>query len=382
MSVVKAIIPGGRGRAGLSVAMLSLLLLAGCTDEQAEAPHVVRPVKVVEIAGAHHGRTLQYSGSLKARTEMNLGFRVGGKITRRLVDIGDSVTEGEVLARLDAVDYELSLKSAAASLEAARRQVETAAITRNRAEQLLARNVVAKSQFEQADLAYQQAVAMRDSAQSALAQAENQVSYTELKAVGNGIVTGVAADVGQVVGSGTPVVTVAVDGEKEVQIAVPEVDIAHFSPGKAVKVGFWSDAMLSLDGRVREVAGSADPQSRTFAVRVSVPNDPRILLGMTATVKTEAEAREPLISIPLSALSKRDGAAIVWAVDKAARTVHARPVRVADFTADGVRITEGLAVGDVVVTAGTQFMTENLQVKLPDSAPHQSAAARRDVVLR
>lgn len=382
MSVVEALMPGGRVRAGLLPAVLSVLLLAGCSDEQAEAPQVVRPVKVVEIAGAHNGRELQYSGSLKARTEMNLGFRVGGKITRRLVDIGDSVKAGDVLAQMDAVDYELSLKSAAASLEAAKRQVETVAITRNRAEQLFARNVVAKSQLEQADLAYQQAVAARDSAQSALAQAENQVSYTELKAVGNGIVTAVNADVGQVVGSGTPAVTVAVDGEKEVQIAVPEVDIAHFAPGKAVKVGFWSDAMLNLDGTVREVAGSADPQSRTFAVRVAVPNDARIRLGMTATVRTAAEAGTPLVSVPLGALSKRDGSPIVWAVDRAASTVHARPVEVADFTADGVRIARGLAEGDIVVTAGTQFMTENLQVKLPDSALQQSAATRTGLLLR
>lgn len=382
MSAIEAIISGRRVRIGLTLAVLSAVLLAGCTEENAEAPQVVRPVKVIEIAGAHNGRELHYSGSLKARTEMNLGFRVGGKITRRLVDIGDSVREGDVLAQMDAVDYELSLKSAAANLEAAKRQVETTAISRNRAEQLLARKVVAKSQFEQADLAYQQAVAMRDSAQSALAQAENQVHYTELKAVGNGIVTAINADVGQVVASGTPVVTVALDGEKEVQIAVPEVDIAHFSPGKAVQVGFWSDAMLNLDGKVREVAGSADPQSRTFAVRVSVPNDPRIRLGMTATVRTATEAATPLVSVPLSALSKKDGHPVVWAVDRAAGTVHARPVEIAEFTADGVRIAGGLTAGDIVVTAGTQFMTENLQVKLQDGGPHQSAATRTDITLR
>ena len=103
----------------------------------------------------------------------------------------------------------------------------------------------------------------------------NQVSYTDLKSDQNGIVTAINADVGQVVGSGTPVVTVAVDGEKEVLIAVPEMDIAQFKPGKAVKASFWSDDALTLHGKVREVAGSADPQSRTFAVRVSLPNDPQ-----------------------------------------------------------------------------------------------------------
>lgn len=382
MSAIKVTISGKQVRIGLFLALLTTLPLAACSEEQAEAPPIVRPVKVIEIAGTHSGRELHYSGSLKARTEMKLGFRVGGKIIRRLVDIGDSVKEGDVLAQMDAVDYGLSLKSAAASLEAAKRQVETAAITRNRAEQLFARSVVAKSQLEQADLAYQQAVAMRDSAQSALEQAQNQVSYTELKAVGNGIVTAVDADVGQVVGSGAPVVTVALDGEKEVQIAVPEVDIAHFSPEKTVKVGFWSDAMLNLEGKVREIAGSADPQSRTFAVRVSVPNDPRIRLGMTATVKTSAEAAGSLVSVPLSALSMKDGNPVVWAVDGRANTVHARSVTVADFTADGVRIADGLTAGDIIVAAGTQFMTENLQVKLSENVAHQSAAVETGVTLR
>ncbi|TIM69910.1 MAG: efflux RND transporter periplasmic adaptor subunit, partial [Mesorhizobium sp.] len=182
--------------------------------------------------------------------------------------------------------------------------------------------------------------------------AKNQVLYTDLKADRNGIVTSVAADVGQVVGSGTPVVTVAVDGEKEVLIAVPETDIAQFKRGKDVKASFWSDEALTLDGKVREVAGSADQQSRTFAVRVSLPNDPRVLLGMTANIEASA-ANNSLqsVSIPLSALAQKDGQQIVWTVDRNGETVHARPIKVAEFTADGVHVAEGLRPGDVVVAA-------------------------------
>lgn len=353
----------------------ALLTLAACSEEKAETGEIIRPVKVIEIAQANDTRTLNYSGSVRARVEMNLGFRINGKISERLVDIGERVKSGDLLARIDPADYELSVRSAQASLDAAERQVETTELARNRAVQLFAKNVSPKSQLEQAQLSYDQAVATRDSARSALDQARNQVSYTDLKSGQNGIVTAINADVGQVVGSGTPVVTVAVDGEKEVLVAVPELDIAQFKPGKAVTASFWSDAALTLQGRVREVAGSADQQSRTFAVRISLPNDPKVLLGMTANIEASADSARQLVSIPLSALTKKDDQPIVWTVDRGAATVHSRPVKIADFVGDGVRIAEGLKPGDVVVSAGTQFMTEGLKVKLDGTAGQQSASA-------
>ncbi len=359
----------------VSILSAAVLALSGCSEEKAETKAIVRPVNVVEIAAIDTSRTLSYSGTVRARTEMNLGFRVNGKITERLVDIGQRVKSGDLLARIDPSDYELALTSAKASLDATERQVETTELARIRAEQLFAKNVSPKSQLEQATLGYNQAVATRDSARSALDQAKNQVSYTNLKSDQNGIVTAINADIGQVVGSGTPVVSVAVDGEKEVLVAIPETDIAQFKPGKVVTVGFWSDAALMLQGKVREVAGSAEPQSRTFAVRISLPNDPNVLLGMTAGILAAAADTQQLVSIPLSALAKKDDQPIVWTVDRSAETVHSRPVTVADFTNDGVRIAEGLKPGDVVVTAGTQFMTEGMKVKLGGDAAQQSAAA-------
>jgi len=375
-SILRKLPAAGFPIVGIVVAALGL---AGCSQEKAEVvQEVVRPVKVVEIGEAQTTRQLDYSGSVRARTEMNLGFRIAGKVTERLVDIGQHVNAGDVLARVDSSDYELSVKSAQASLDAAERQVETVDLAKNRAEQLYAKNFAPKSQLDQATLTYDQAVATRDAARSTLAQAQNQVHYTDLKASRAGIVTAVSADVGQVVGAGTPVMTVAVDGEKEVSIAVPEMDIAGFRPGKEVKASFWSDEGLTLDGKVREVAGSADPQSRTFAVRVSLPNDPRVLLGMTANVEATVGSKAQLVSIPLTAMAEKDGKQIVWTVDRASDTVHPRPIKVANFTADGVSVADGLKQGDVVVAAGTQFMTENLKVKLSGDA-QQSASTEDDV---
>ncbi|MBY5342660.1 efflux RND transporter periplasmic adaptor subunit [Rhizobium leguminosarum bv. viciae] len=353
--------------------------VSACSEEKAEVKQVIRPVKVVEIAKAGDTRKLDYSGSVKARTEMNLGFRVAGKITERLVDIGDKVKPGDVLARMDSTDYQLAVKTAEANLAAAEKGVETADLVNKRNQQLFDKNVSPKSQLEQASLSYDQAVSSRDAAVSALDQAKNQVSYAELKADHNGIVTTINADVGQVVASGTPVVAVAVDGEKEVQIAVPENDIAEFKPGKTVKASFWADDRLVLDGKVREVSGSADQQSRTFAVRVSLPNDPQVLLGMTATIEADVSNGNSYVSIPLSALAEKDGKQMVWTVDRDTATVHGRDIKVADFTGDGVHVTEGLDTGDLVVSAGTQFMSENLKVKVPDQ---QSALAATDQTVR
>jgi membrane fusion protein, multidrug efflux system len=355
-------------------------LLSGCSEEKAETKEFIRPVKVVEIAGAGEARQLHYSGAVKARTEMNLGFRVGGKITERLVDIGGRVKPGDLLARLDPTDYELSVKSAEANLLAAEKQVQTTALTKKRAEQLFARQFSSKAELDQANLSYDQAVSTRDAAASALSQAKNQVAYTDLKSDQSGIVTAINADIGQVVGTGSPVMTVAVDGENEVEIAVPEMDIAEFKPGKAVKARFWSDDALVLDGRVREVSGSADRQSRTFSVRVSLPDNPHVLLGMTATVEAAAAHSQVLVTIPLSTLAQKDGKDIVWVVDRDTSTVHARAVELADFAGDRVRVTEGLQPGDLVVAAGTQFMTEDLKVKLPAAEQQSARAETREIV--
>jgi RND family efflux transporter MFP subunit len=366
---------------GIVMMTAAALVLSGCSEEKVETKEIVRPVKVVAVAGAGEARTADYSGSVKARTEMNLGFRVAGKITERHVNIGDRVKPGDLLARIDPTDYELAVKSAEASLVAAEKQVETARLAKARAERLFAKNVTSKSQLEEATLAHDQAVSTRDAAIASLNQAKNQVRYTDLKSDQNGIVTTVNADIGQVIGAGALVVAVAVDGEKEAEIAVPEMDIAKFRPGQPVTARFWSDEGLALEGKVREIAGSADRLSRTFAVRVSLPNDPRVLLGMTATIETAGERERNVISVPLSALSEKDGREIVWVVERDTGTVHAREIVVGDFSDDGVNVAKGLQSGDIVVAAGTQFMSEDLKVKLP-AAEALSAQAETDQLVR
>lgn len=343
---------------------LALLGLAGCNQEKAQAPEVIRPVKVVEVYKPDEGRILHYSGSIRARTEIAMGFRVDGKVTQRLVDVGQRVKPGDVLARLDAVDYALSVRQAEAQLASAEKQVEISRLALNRAQILQEKNITSQSTLEQSQLTYDQAVSSRDAAKSSLEQAENRVAYTVLTADVAGIVTAANAEAGQVITAGSPVVTVAQDGAKEAAIAVPETDIGEFRVGKTVQVGFWSHSNLALEGKVREVAGSADSQSRTFAVRISLPENPTVLLGMTASVSVKTDDAKPAFVLPLAALSRQGDQAVVWLVDRQTETVKPRPVTVAGFAGDGVRVTDGLAAGDLVVAAGTQFMREDMKVRL------------------
>jgi multidrug efflux system membrane fusion protein len=243
-----------------------------------------------------------------------------------------------VLARIDPTDYDLAVKSAQAALTAAERQVDDRrACPQARRAALRQERSRSKSQLEQATLSYDQAVSTRDSARSTLDQAKNQVAIAISRPTGTASSPRSAPMSARWSRSGTPVITVAVDGEKEVLIAVPEMDIAEFKPGKDVKAGFWSDDALVLDGKVREVSGSADQQSRTFAVRVSLPNDPRVLLGMTATIEASA-AGKPSLRVDPAERAGRKGP--VDRLDRrSAPTVHR--VKVAAFV-DGVRVAEGL----------------------------------------
>ncbi len=344
------------------------LALSACQQQVVHAPEPVRPVKVMKVAASAATREIDFSGSVKARHEAGLGFRVGGKIAERLVNIGDHVEPGTVLARLDTNDLELALKSAEANVNSANARLQIADNQLQRGKALIGKSFITQSELDQRQTEFNQAKAAVDAAVSARDQARNQAAYSELKADAAGVVTASHAEIGQVVGAGAPVVDVARDGEKEVAIAVPENEIRFFKPGDKLAAHFWADDTVALTGIVREVSGSADATSRTFAVRVSLPDDPRVRLGMTATIAAEVPADGTGIVMPLTALSERDGKPVVWVVDPNNQTVAPRTVETQAFAPDGVRIAQGLAPGELVVTAGTQFMTPDKKVRIADPA--------------
>lgn len=358
-----------RSSAPAAALLLAALALASCKEaaKTEVAPPADRPVKTMTLATAAGSITRSYSGAVRARTDSTLSFRVGGKIVARLVDIGDHVEKDTLIARVDATDLKLALDAASANVEAARIRRSVSADELARIQTLSQKGFAAQSaldkasgEAEQAARAYEVAVAQRD-------QAQNQTAYTELKADASGIVTEIRADVGQVVAAGTPVAVIARDGEKEVAFAVPEQTVTRLSKGQEVRVAPWADQALKLSGTVREIAGAADPVSRTFAARVALPatasDDPRLRLGMTATVEIDVPTAADAVVVPLSALAKSGADTIVWLFDPASSTVSPRRVETGPGAPEGVRILSGLAPGDTVIVAGTQFMRDGLKVR-------------------
>lgn len=354
----------------LTVATLGVVAvgLSACKEEVV-AEKTVRPVKVMEAKLAAGARAITLSGTVRARVEAPVGFRVPGKLERRAVEIGSRVKAGDVVATLDATDLKLNVIAAEANVEAARSRVEVAKDQLDRAAALQAKGHVAKAVFDRAELDAAQANRALEAAEAQAAQARNQTQYATLTADADGIVTRVAAEPGQVIAAGAPIAVIAGDGDKEVVVAVPETEIGVLKPGQSMKVGLYSDRAVALSGVVRDIAGAADPASRTFQVRVAIGAAEAARLGMTATVDLVIPLATEGFEVPLTAFTERNGVKTVYIVEPSTNTVAPRAVTVDGTTAGGLRVTSGLARGDLVVVAGVQFLEPGLPVR-----PDQGAA--------
>lgn len=332
--------------------VLAAALLTACSKE----PPPLAPPKLVRslVVGAADAATARsYSGEVRARYETPLGFRVGGKITARLVDAGARVKAGQLLARLDAADAALQ----AAQAEANRTLAEADA---RRFRDLRTRNFVSQAALDAKETALKAA-----DAQAGLAK--NQSAYTTLAADHDGVVAVVLAEPGQVVTAGQPVLRVARDGEREVAIALPEGEVAGLAPGAEAEIGLWSAGGKTYRGRLRELAPAADPATRTYAARVTVLKpDAALALGMTASVRFAAPAAPKTPIVPLAALYQQGGDAAVWIVG-ADSTVTLRKVRIAAYTDAGAAVAEGLSPGERIVAAGVHKLSAGEKVRLANA---------------
>jgi membrane fusion protein, multidrug efflux system len=348
-------------------ALLCLALVAACAKPEtvAEAPRPVLTQTVVPGAAATRD---VYSGEIRARHETDVSFRVAGKLVARTVDAGARVKRGQVLARLDPEDARLAHQGAQAQLASAEGDFALAKAELDRHADLLAKKFISQSAFDAKQNAFNAASARVEQARSQAAITSNQAGYTTLIADADGIVLSVAAEPGQVLGAGMPVLRLAYAGEREVVINAPESQVARFKPGQAVAVSLWADASTVFPGRIREVAGGADPVTRTYTVRVTALNPPESAqLGMTATVLITSSVDPELVLLPLSALARQGDNPAVWVVEPKSSRVQLRPVNVGQYREDGVTVTGGLHAGDVVVTAGVHKLRADQVVRLADA---------------
>jgi RND family efflux transporter MFP subunit len=287
-----------------------------------------------------------------------------------MVDAGARVRKGQALARLDPQDARLAAEAARAQLAAAESDLALAKAEHERAADLLGRKFISQSAYDARTAALAAAAARVEQARSQAAISANQAGYAMLEADADGVVVSVAAEPGQVLAAGQPVLRLAHDGQKEIVVSVPEAQVARLRPGQDVLAFLWADPGNRFPGRVREIAGGADAVTRTFAVRVSIPRAPEnARLGMSATVALAGARDEGLVVVPLTALVRDGEAAFVWVVDPKTSRVGRRDVRVGEFREDGATIVSGLARGDVVVSAGVHKLRAGEPVRVVAPTP-------------
>ena len=345
-----------------TLALLQAAWLAGCSHREAP-PEPIRAVKVVTVGASAMQSQNEFSGEVRARVESRLGFRVAGKITQRQAEMGQHVDAGAPLAQLDPQDYRLAAEAARAQVAAAATNRDLAAGDFKRYQTLREQNFISGAELERRETTLKAAQAQLEQAQAQLASQGNQARYTTLVADVSGVVTAVEAEVGQVVAAGTPVVRIAVDGPRDVVFAVPEDKVAAVRPGTEVTVRQWA-SNGTLSGHIREVAASADPVTRTYAVKVSLDPAAQPPLGATMAVAPQAlsHAGAIVIKIPTSALRQEGQGSAVWVLDRATMTVKLQPVQVATADGNDAVIAAGLQPGMTIVAAGVHVLSPGQKV--------------------
>ncbi len=342
---------------------LALVLVACSKPAPLEEP--VRSVKVVTVGLQSMQSGQEFAGEVRARVESRLGFRVAGKLTQRLVDVGQRVKAGQLLAQLDPQDYKLAVDAARAQLAAAATNRDLAGADFKRFKELKDQNFISGAELERRETTLVAAQAQWAQAQAQLASQSNQADYTKLVADVSGVVTAVEAEPGQVVSAGMPIVRIAQDGPRDVVFSVPEDKVAILKNGAQALVRLWpSNAMLQ--GQVREVAASADPVTRTFIVKVALNAQDAPALGTTVSVLLNKQALKetPLMKLPTSALRQDGVQSAVWVLDPAALTVKLQPVQIATADGNEVVISSGLVPGMQVVVAGVHVLSPGQKVSI------------------
>ena len=352
----------------LCAGAIVVLLAAGCKGEEAP-PAPVRAVNVVRVNPDQQAEEVAYSGEIKPRYETALGFRVGGKLVERFVDVGDVVKAGSVLARLDPEDQKLNSQAVRSRLAAADAAYKQAKGDYTRYKDLYEQKFISRAEFERRRTDFDVAEAQLAQVRAELAVTENQASYTRLRADHAGVVTAIEAEVGQVVGAGQTVFRVARTSEKEVAISVPERKLGELDAATEIFITLWAEPDRRFRGRVREVSPVADPVTRTYAVRIAmIEADGSVGLGMTANVYLLGIAGERTVQLPATAIFQQGDDAAVWRVEPASGGVNAVPVKVVRYFEDKAAVTGELAEGDMVVRAGVHKLFEGESVRVLEGA--------------
>ncbi|WP_180159139.1 efflux RND transporter periplasmic adaptor subunit [Acinetobacter sp. YH01026] len=342
-----------------SLMLLCCITLIGCSKQKTEVEQEV-PLVMVTQPSSLHLEQKSYAGEVQARQQTALAFRVAGQVTQRFADVGDQVKVGQVLAKLDVQDAALQLNAARAQLESAQSAAKIASDELQRFQQLLPMNAVSRSQYDAVKNQYQHAMAQLKQAQSNYAVSSNQTDYNQLRATKNGVITERNIEVGQVLAAGQVAYQLAIDGEREVVIGVPEQAVGEIRVGQEATVSLWSQPDTRFAGTVREISPAAD-QSRTFKVKVALrEGNAQIQLGQSARVFLTRQANQGLY-VPLSSVSATGQQAFVLVLQPDS-TVRQIPVTLGAYGRDSVPVLSGLQPQDYVVMGGVHLLRDRQKI--------------------
>jgi len=347
---------------GISLAAVAIAL-AGCNDGVAQKVEPTRPVLVATTHYEAETPERSFVGTIRPRIEADIGFRVAGKVAKRLVEVGQTVEIGQPLATLDEVDLKLQAEQATAELSAATGVLAQAGAAETRAKELRAKGWATDAQMDQARAAADEARARLNRAERSVELTRNSLSYATLEADARGIVTATMIDPGVVVAAGQTAIRVARFAEKEAVVAIPETLLERARTGSA-SVTLWSDPDKKYTAKLREIAPAADPATRTYLAKFSLPDaDDAVSLGMTATLTLCDHASSKVARLPLSALFSEGREPSLYVVSDAGE-VSLKPVTVKSYDSKDVLITGGVKEGEKVVALGVQKLDPSQKVRV------------------
>ena len=338
--------------------------LAACSDAKEAKPEDIRPVRVITIGESAAQNVATYAGDVRARHEVRLSFRVGGKIVERLVEVGSKVRGGQPVARLDAADLALAAASAKAQAVALETERNLAAAELKRYRELREKNFISQAEYERRAASLEAAAAKLEAGQALSRQSANQAGYAVLVADDAGVITALEAEAGQVVAAGQTVARLARRGEMEAAFAVPEAQRALLENAVDLTLTLNAFPGKQWKAKLRELSPAADPVSRTYAARATILNAGEdIELGMSARVAVSAANASPKLEVPVAALYSRGDQPQVFVVEGDG-IVQARRVKTAGISGERVVIESGLKAGDVVVAAGAALLRPGQRVRV------------------
>lgn len=348
----------------LSGAIGSILLLSGCNEKPAQQAEPKRPVLVTAVHYEMERPASTFVGTIRPRIEADMGFRVAGKVSKRLVEVGQSVEVGQPLALLDEVDLKLQAEQAEAEFRAATGVLAQASAAEGRAKDLRGRGWSTEAQMDQARAAADEARARVNRAERSVELTKNALSYATLVADSNGVVTATLIDAGQVVAAGQAAIRVARAGEKEAVVAIPETLVGRAKAGNA-SVILWSEPGKQYVARLREIAPAADAATRTYLAKFSLPGaGDGVQFGMTATLTLSGGSNDRVARLPLTALFSQGEGASLYVVNDKSGDISLKPVVVKAYETRDVVIASGVEDGEKVVVLGVQKLDPAQKVKV------------------